>query len=88
MSKRPSDRHNWRVQRRHRGNGQRRDECWLDHPVGIAVSENDLFVVNYLLGTIGEYSTSGQRSTSVTVTGLWLGIAVSRATLCRYGRHD
>ncbi len=51
----------------------------LDSPVGIAVSGNDIFVVNFSSGTIGEYTTGGATVNAALVSGLNhpIGIAAS-----------
>jgi hypothetical protein len=38
--------------------------------MGIAVSGSDLFVTNFLAGTIGEYTTSGAPVNSALISGL------------------
>ncbi|MEX0677086.1 MAG: hypothetical protein WD063_08425 [Pirellulales bacterium] len=52
-------------------------------PLGIAVSGENLFVVNYSLGTIGEYTTCGATVNGNLVSGLTqpYGIAVSGENL-------
>ena len=42
----------------------------LDDPNGIAISGNDLFVVNQFNSTIGEYTTSGATVNASLITGL------------------
>jgi len=51
----------------------------LDFPNSIAISGNDMFVVNYLSGIIGEYTTSGATVNASLITGMWerLGRALS-----------
>ncbi|HEX4146566.1 MAG TPA: choice-of-anchor Q domain-containing protein [Pirellulales bacterium] len=51
----------------------------LDDPQGIAVSGDDLFVVNTATGTVGEYTTAGAVVNAALITGLAdpEGIAIS-----------
>ncbi|MFL6450874.1 MAG: hypothetical protein ACJ746_24815, partial [Bryobacteraceae bacterium] len=51
--------------------------------VGIAVSGSDLFVSNFAIGTIGEYTTVGDTVNPALISGLIgpVGIAVSGSDL-------
>ena len=55
----------------------------LTVPAYLAVSDSDLFVVNYSSGSVGEYTTSGATVNASLVTGLSkpMGIAVSGSDL-------
>ena len=51
----------------------------MGYPTGIAISGNNLFVVNTVAETIGEYTTSGATVNASLITGLVspFGIAIS-----------
>ena len=49
----------------------------LNSPYGIAVSGSDLFVTNYVNGTIGEYTTSGATVNASLIKGLPTPVAIA-----------
>ncbi len=55
----------------------------LNQPIGVAVSDDDIFVLNFSAGTVGEYTTSGATVNASLVTGLNYprGIALSGGDL-------